>query len=468
MPLVWAAPRRKTLLWLRVYCRAGWVWPPLSTLLLALLLGGCQPRLAGLEPRDVQELPQRPSAYLAAATADQPLLTADQQQERLAQFRARHFAAWQWQAGEQPGLQDEGLFWALDWLQRGTAYGENLRPLTAERCAQLVARTAAADYPSLWRPAISVARCEVRALPTARPLLGDPARAGSGFPFDLLQHGVLPPATPLRVTHQSPDGSWLLVETALLQGWVPAQQVAWVDEELMAWLEAAPLVVILRDEQSLHDGQGRYRGQVGLATLLPLAPEPEMLLLPLADALGWAWLVPVRRPAAAQDFPLPLTAARLAALADSLMGQPYGWGELYGNRDCSALVRDLFVPFGLWLPRNSAAQARAGQVVELKHLDPAQREQALLQHGQPFVTLVHLPGHILLYLGAHQGRAALLHNLWGLRTRDLWGREGRWLVGRTLISSLQPGLEQDGLLLRIGDLRQRVERLTLLLASPSP
>jgi hypothetical protein len=145
-----------------------------------------------------------------------------------------------------------------------------------------------------------------------------------------------------------------------------------------------------------------------------------------------------------------------------MMGQPYGWGDLYGNRDCSGTVKDLFAPFGLWLPRNSSKQAQVGEVISLEDLTPRQREERLLQEGIPFVTLVRLPGHIMLYLGEYEGRAALLHTLWGVRTRTLAGREGRWLVGKTVITGLAPGMEQDGFFLSISALLERVESMNIL------
>lgn len=158
-------------------------------------------------------------------------------------------------------------------------------------------------------------------------------------------------------------------------------------------------------------------------------------------------------------FPLAVTAAQVAELAEKMMGQPYGWGDGYAGRDCSGTLRDLFAPFGLWLPRNSSRQAQVGRVVSLVELPPREREEQLLAEGVPFATLVHLPGHILLYLGEQEGRAALLHTLWGVRTRDLRGREGRWLVGKTVITTLEPGLEAEGFSLDIGSLRERVDSM---------
>ena len=102
-----------------------------------------------------------------------------------------------------------------------------------------------------------------------------------------------------------------------------------------------------------------------------------------------------------------------------MVGQAYGWGGSLADRDCSATIRDLFVPFGLWLPRNSSKQAKQGTVIPLSDLSPNQREKFLVEKGVPFLTLVRIPGHIMLYIGTHEDRAVVLHTIWGLRTRNL-------------------------------------------------
>ena len=89
-------------------------------------------------------------------------------------------------------------------------------------------------------------------------------------------------------------------------------------------------------------------------------------------------------------------------------------------------------------------------------------EKRLINEGIPFLTLVRIPGHIMLYVGSYEGRAALLHTIWGLRTRDLWGKQGRWVVGETVITTLEPGMERSSLSLGISNLRNRVESMNIL------
>jgi hypothetical protein len=163
--------------------------------------------------------------------------------------------------------------------------------------------------------------------------------------------------------------------------------------------------------------------------------------------------------------PLPVTTANIARTANELIHKAYGWGGLYRNRDCSSMLKDLFTPFGIWLPRHSSHQAlEGGGFIDLSSLTPEAREKMILQYGVPFLTLIWVKGHIMLYIGSVQGRAMVFHNLWGIKTRDLWGREGRKVVGHAAITTLHPGAELPDIDLPTGDLLTKVEGITLLVA----
>ena len=69
----------------------------------------------------------------------------------------------------------------------------------------------------------------------------------------------------------------------------------------------------------------------------------------------------------------------------------------------------------------------------------------------------------MLYLGDYKGHPALLHTFWGVRTKTLTGKEDRWIVGQTVITTLQPGVEENGLFLKIGRLRDRVVKMNVVL-----
>jgi hypothetical protein len=179
-------------------------------------------------------------------------------------------------------------------------------------------------------------------------------------------------------------------------------------------------------------------------------------------------------PSQACLLPLPLTVRNLGLIANQMLGQPYGWGGLGGYRDCSSTTHDLFVPFGLWLPRDSVDQARAGKAISLRGLSSADKERTVLEKGKPWLTLLRSPGHIMLYIGRRDSRAAMLHNFWGVKTtseqraanvneratgprpvEDSTWREtseprpvgsGRLVIARCCITTLTPGAELPNIL----------------------
>jgi cell wall-associated NlpC family hydrolase len=108
-----------------------------------------------------------------------------------------------------------------------------------------------------------------------------------------------------------------------------------------------------------------------------------------------------------------LTRAAFLRAAFRYLGTPYGWGDEHGGRDCSRLVIDIFSSFGLHLPRHSAEQSQSGSYA----LDiPAQASDterlAILDEADAQgITLVHFPGHIMIYLGRDKtGTPRALHS----------------------------------------------------------
>lgn len=107
------------------------------------------------------------------------------------------------------------------------------------------------------------------------------------------------------------------------------------------------------------------------------------------------------------------------------------------------MMRDLFAAFGIWLPRNSAAQAKAGVFHSLEGMTAQEKEKAILRGGEPFRTLLWLPGHIGLYVGEFRGEPVFFHDVWGVRSRLKDGREGRIILGRAVITGVKPGAERS-------------------------
>jgi cell wall-associated NlpC family hydrolase len=409
--------------------------------------------------RDLRELKQDPVAYVEGRTADQPLLSTEQQRNLNAAYDVLQFAPWHRTA---PRHTLEQVSWGFKEYADNPGYGKDGRRHPRDWVRKMASNAHLADYPQGGFPAVTVKRIDFRVLPTRERHSGYPKRFGKDYPFDNLQESSAPPGTPVLVTHRSRDRKWLLTETSYALGWVPATDLAAVDPEFMRSWESGRYAVITRDKTPIRDEQGIIRFRAPLGAVFPKVGEDAghaRILTALRDDRGKAHLRKVRVPkAAAADKPLSLTPRHAAKLAAELIGEPYGWGGLDDKRDCSAVIRDLFTPFGLWLPRNSREQAEAGRFISLHGLSPAEKEASIVSRGVPWRTLLWTPGHIMLYIGVHRGQPLIFHSFWSIKTRDAAGNRGRVIVGHAAVTTLQPGRELSGRNLPRSD----VEGMTLL------
>ncbi len=445
--------------------------------ILLALLAGCAGKTACVtgpplpfdswrKVRELEVLPQDPTAYVAAAEARWVAPGAEALEREKQRYLERHFAPWRQIA---TGLTPEQAFWPVSSYGGKKGYGENLLPRSKEWMDGLVREMRIPEFPSLAQRGVMVRNSALRGMPTPRPFFYDPRDAGEGYPFDYFQSSAIWVGTPVFLSHRTLKGDWVFVEAAFTSGWVPADDVAVIgDADVRRW-ESAPLTAVLRDDTVASGPGGDFLCSANVGVLLPGdGASPASVLVPARRPDGQAVLLQARVPSdASAAFPLALSPANIAGVARGFSGQPYGWGGMYGNRDCSATTRDIFAPFGLWLPRNSKPQARQGRVVELKDLPSEEKERVLLKQGVPFLTLVGMPGHIMLYIGERDGRALVFHNLWGLRTQDVCGNLGRQIVGRTVVTTLTPGEELEDVRRANRSLRNRLNSLAIL-AKPKP
>ena len=429
------------------------------------------------ELADLARFPQNVAVFAARAGKTAPLISPQKQTEEAKRLESAFFRPW---TMEKSGLSPKTFAMAMTGYDQTTFYGRNLLPIPEHERKDLTARTGMTAFPSMAKHGIATRETSMRALPTSTPFYHAPWKAGEGYPFDMLQHGIIRQGMPLFISHTSTDGAWLFCETAWGAGWLPTDAVATTDAAFEEAWKALPLAVITRERAQLFLSEttqapvsdrknapsfSQSAALLHIGTLLPYRPSDSnserVLLLPARDELGNARLmnsVTARENAA--PFPLPFTAATLALLADQLMGLPYEWGGAYGGRDCSLLTRELMQSVGIFLPVNSARQLTAGDPRQLDGMTPDAKLDFIKNNAVPFRTLVGFPGHVALYLGEWDNEPAILHCIWGLRTKD-GGYEGRLLIGKVAITSLNPGMEWDDV--RAGaPLLPRLKTMTLL------
>lgn len=460
-------------------------------LLLALFtLAGCGAKHASGEINfrgnvaDLRKFPQDLTPFAKAAGEERPLLAPAQQAAEAERYRTLFFKPWGLNKSSTPRGELTKLTAAYVNKQ---GYQANGALLPAGAFAQATDNANTRAFPSAAFKGIIVSNTALRALPTALPHYANPKLPGEGYPFDYLQYSSLWVGTPVFVSHISKDRNWLFCETAFVSGWVPTSDVTFVSDAFIMRWQAMPLGAVLADNlpissQNAAPGSTSYSspgyanpvGTAGrgskfalrLGTLLPF--DGKELLLPIGapdGAATWRGLTPPAGSVGA--FPVPISAGQIAALGNQMLGAPYGWGGIDYNRDCSSLLRDLFTPFGLWLPRNSSKQIKEGQYTDISHLSPAQKEGMLKSRGVPFLTLLGMPGHVALYIGQYGNEPAIYHSIWAARLRyENGGKgensgEGRLVIGKVAVTSLQPGAEYAEVQ-NAGTLIKRFQIMTVL------
>ncbi len=410
---------------------------------LALLVGsGCSHRsTTDFEP--CQYLEDRSSTQEDVLT----LTGSDPQQEffkevSVERFLDRYFSVFA--KHEEPMDRKR---WAWLAFNDGAWLLEDLRPASAGWFAAMDEEAAWERAGEINKPGILLVTTALRAMPTDRALVGDPSQPGQGFLFDYLQNSLINTNEPLWLSHRSRSGKWVFVFTSYASGWVLSRDAATLPEgQALVWPTLVPIVCI-EEGYPIRDKQGQFLFDSRIGMVLPVVEADDMkfkvLVATSRDPEGEAGFEVITLPVGvATPLPLAPTSENFSTVASRLLGLPYGWGGLHGNRDCSAAIRDLFMPFGLWLPRNSKEQARIGDTVDLSTLNDAQKAALIVERAVPFATLLYKKGHILLYVGHQDGVPLVFHSVWDLLARDD-NRLVRRHIGRIVLSPLGPAGHED-------------------------
>jgi hypothetical protein len=411
------------------------------------------PNAASATRENITTLPQDIGPF--AAAFHQTIRTEEQQRAAL-QFHHHYFAPW---TATAPLFDLNGVTEGIQQLAAKTWYGENRQRVESTRIDQLVSLADLEHLPSRNQPGVVVKPAFIRILPTIRPFYETP----DDFPFDHLQFAEIKPNEPVRILHASKDGAWLYIETSYANGWVEPDAVRTADATLQDRLMKAAHLVVVRDFAVMRTEQGTTLPQAKIGTLYPLVrDEADDWLVEVAVAADdrSATLTTARiAKSEARPHPLVFSPETVTLIGTELLKTPYGWGEVYRNRDCSATTRDFFLAFGLWLPRNSQKQISSGPSVSLAGLANADKETRIRDQAIPFRTLLHHRGHIMLYVGLHEGKPIILHTVWGFRYQPENCSEQKLIIGRTILSTLEAGIE---LPLSNGTMLDRLDAMLLL------
>lgn len=316
-------------------------------------------------------------------------------------------------------------------------------PFSTDQVQKLQDNADLSGFPNINRPAIVVRTSQARVFPTLLPNYADSKIVGQGYPFDNWIITFIFSGTPVRVLQSSKDQLWYFIKTPSFYGWTQSENIGFVSPEFIAEWKKYPLIVSTKDDVPLLTDNHIAYASLRKGVVYPSSGEQgdqRKVLVPYLDTQGNAQIYTLLADKnVTLPFPIPATAQNIAEMASHFIGGQYGWGDLYRLRDCSTTTSDILAGFGLWLPRNSVQQARMGEMISLAGMSNKEKLKVLAEHGIPFFTIIHFPGHIALYLGTRNGMAYILQDTWSIHTFDILNRESKINISRTVITPLNFG-----------------------------
>lgn len=380
---------------------------------------------------------QNTSDYVNPTTANQPLLSPAQQEKALKKLLTHYFAPWNRKPFliSSKKLKDQ-LTNYRQYMSNPTKWGSNYYHYAFKRIDMISKNEvieSIGNSTSIKYPAITLYNTNSRKLPTIEPSFA----TKHGFPFDIVQQSQIHANKPVLVVHSTKDGAWKLVITPSYWGWVPTKDIVKVNKKIMRRWEQGPYVAITKDHTSVYDKNHHFQFQTKLGVLFPLVGvnknEYEILIVAADQYKHPKMISAFINRKDASELPLPITPHNMAKLANSIHGQNYGWHGMYGWRDDSATTQDLFVPFGIWLPRTTDQQAHAGKFISFANMTNKEKLNIIKTKATPFLTLTSFPGYVALYIGNHKGQPYFYQNLWGLSRREISGKIGYGIIGDNVI-----------------------------------
>jgi cell wall-associated NlpC family hydrolase len=396
-------------------------------------LSGCSMKNSA-EPEQVTDLktiPQNVSVY--TKNIDKGKISTE------TQFEKAYFSPWNIVAFDIP--LDKAM-WAYNVFTPKKSYGENLQHLNQSFFDKMLKKSNFKKYATVNKRALTLRHLNIRAFPTLRPLLKNPNEAGEGFPFDYLQNSTIEANKPLFVSHYSKDKEWVFVKSSFAYGWVKTRDIVFIDKKYTDMWQKAQQVFLTKDNQAVYSQDKDYLFRTHIGMMLALISDDNesntVLTVDRYRANEPYYDRSILSKQISHNGLLAFNAQNINAIIKELLKVNYGWGGIYGQRDCSSTMRDFFAPFGVWLPRNSYKQSLVGQVINLEDMSNQEKITAIKKYGVAFETLLYRQGHIVLYAGIYHNKIIIFQNLWGIKTQKD-GKDGRFIIGRSIFSTLEVG-----------------------------
>jgi len=280
------------------------------------------------------------------------------------------------------------------------------------------------------RYALTTAYCDQKIVPTDLALL----KKKNEIHFDRNQNSALDIATPIAILHSTIDGQWHYGIGPTSSGWVRNDNIAFgTKKEIVDYLNSKNFVVTTAAKTPVLIG-GKYHDYMRMGVRLPSLLDIDdmtMVMIPAADSNGnLVFSNATVKTADIHRGYLPYTPKSILRQAFKFLHSPYGWGGMYGEQDCSKFLQEIYATVGVKLPRNSMSQSKVSEAkLELSGLSKQSKHTFLKTTSMVGGTILHLKGHIVLYLGEYKGEPYIIHTVWGESGRH-------YPLARTAVTSL--------------------------------
>lgn len=397
----------------------------------------------------LRSVPQNAFTFINPKTQNQFLFTAAQQQRYTQNYLNHYYGPWApdylnyFPALVSPIKNNDEIKALIqnkidDYLDH-PGFGINRLPNSKEWMKSIVDNMDMGHFPNTHLRVITINNVSMRDLPTSQPSFGNWNDPGEGYPFDYIQVTTVAANTPAIVMQRTKDQLWSLIFTKDSYGWVPTATLAFVDDAFIREWQAHNYLTLTQNNIVIMDENGGVRFASDIGKIFPRTDTG--ILIAVADANQKAVIKLAHlNDKVAVPWPIPAIPHNFAVIINNMLGVKYGWGGMTGDCDCSFTTMDLYSAFGIWLPRNSSEQPFAGQRIKLSPSDNRkERTQNIIANGIPFLTLLHMPGHIVVYIGAKNHRIYTFQTAWGVHTENIFGQEGRAIIGNTVIAPADLG-----------------------------
>lgn len=385
---------------------------------------------------DLVHLPQEASAYVKNIDNNNTIFNIQKE------YESKYFSMWNI---DKPQEKLSPIKWPFYTYKVGESYGENLQLLKQDFFDEMYEMANFDNYATINRRAITLYYSNLRSFPTQKPLLKDPSLAGEGFPFDYLQNSSIEPNKPIFVSHYSKNREWIYVFSSFTSGWLKTKDIVFIDKKYSDLWQKAQQIFITKDNVPIYDENKHFLFNSKVGMMLPLIDEDSKSYTVLSVSKYKNSKPLFLKSKISKDMAhkgiFAINRTNMQNIITSIFNTNYGWGGMYGQRDCSSTIRDLYAPFGIWLPRNSFKQAKIGKVISMKNMSNEEKIKLIKEKAIPFQTLLYKRGHIVLYAGTYKNKIIIFHNTWGIKTKKD-GVESRIIIGKTVFSSLMLGEKQ--------------------------